>query len=309
MKKTIFTLAFALLSVCTIKSEELSTDTTFQFNRKYVEIKEGNEKIEVKVFEKDSSNDTLAYKQLYEGIFSDEKSYEKWTVQEALGFEFPFIGRKSRRTKPMIAHWDGVGLGFANISDKSLKMTNVNGVNIDASSSHEWFLNFGGHTLPIYRNNLGITTGFGINWLNLRLDKNTYLADIDGVTGVYPAPEGIKYSLSRLMIVRINVPVLLEWQTAVNRRKVFFSAGIVGGVKTFSSFLVKYKEQGNKKTIKEKDRGLNTRPLYFDYMVQAGYGNLSIYAKYSPIGIFQTNKGPEVRAVSLGFIYKFFIFD
>ena len=313
MEKTILTSAFVLLSVCLMGAEELPADTTFQFNRKYIEIKEDSAQIKVKVFEKNEANDTVQYKQLYEGIFSDEKSYEKWTVQEAVGFDIPFIKpfsrQKKERSKQMTAHWDGLGLGFANIADRSLNMTNVNGVSIDAGSSREWFLNIGEKILPVYRKNIGITTGIGISWLNLRLDNNTRLVDTNGVTGVYPAPENIQYSLSRLMITRINVPLLLEWQPTIQgKNKAFLSAGIVGGVKTFSSFLVKYKDRtdtGKRVSIENKDRGLNTTPLYLDYIVQAGYDCVGIYAKYSPFGIFQENKGPDVRAVSLGFILYF----
>jgi hypothetical protein len=99
---------------------------------------------------------------------------------------------------------------------------------------------------------------------------------------------------------------LIEWQPVINgKRNAFLSAGVVGGVKTFSSYLIKYKEESGKKTIKEKDRGLNTTPLSLDYMVQAGYGSWGVYAKYSPFSIFQSNKGPDVRAVSLGFILHF----
>jgi len=306
MKKIIFTLAFTLLAVCLLKAVELHSDTTFQYNNKYIEIKEDNEQIKIKVFEKDAYSDTVAYKQLYEAIFSDERSYERWTVQEAFGFDIPFIRTKKKRSQPMYSHWDGVGLGFANIADKSFNMTDVDGVSVNANSSHEWFINLAGKTVPIYRNNLGITSGVGMSWYNLRLGNNTHLANVAGVTGVYPAPENVDYSLSRLMLVRINIPLLLEWQTAVSRNnKVFLSAGVVGGVKTFSSYLTKYKEEDNKKTTKYKDRGLNTRPLSLDYMVQAGYGSWGIYAKYSPVGIFQTNKGPDVRAVSLGLMLHF----
>ena len=304
MKKTILTSAFVLLTACLMRAEGMvPVDTTFQFNQKYIEIKEDSAQIKVKVFVKNEVNDTVQYKQLYEGIYSDEKTYEKWTVQEVIGFDIPFIrNKKKQHSLRMEPHWNGVGLGFANIADRSLNMTNVDGVTVDAGSSHEWFINIGEKIVPVYRNKIGITTGIGMSWLNLRLDNNTRLIDVDGVTGVYPAPENVQ--LSRLMITRINVPLLLEWQPA---KKAFVSAGVVGGVKTFSSFLVKYREvtgTGNR-TVKEKDRGLNTTPLYLDYMVQAGYDSFSIYAKYSPFSIFQTNKGPDVRAVSLGFILHF----
>jgi hypothetical protein len=306
MKKAILISAFALLTTGLIKAENFPADTTFLYNRKYVKVEENDDQIKVKVYEKNDSDNSVQYKQLYEGIYSDEKSYERWTVQEAIGFDFPFFNkRKKKHPTYMISHWSGVGLGFANITDKSFNMTDVNGVSIDAGSSHEWFLNISGTTLPVYRNNLGITTGAGISWLNLRLDKNTRLADVNGVTGVYQAPEDIRYSQSRLMVVRINIPLLLEWQPTINgRNKVFLSAGIVGGVKTHASYLVKFKDQTGKKN-KEKDRGLNTKPLSIDYMVQAGYGSWGIYAKYSPISIFQAEKGPDVKAVSLGLMYYF----
>jgi len=306
MKKTILTSALVLLAACFVKAENLAADTTFLFNRKYINVEDSCDRIKVKVFEKTGSNDTVPYKQLYEGIFSDDKSYEKWTVQEAIGFDIPFLTKKKRHSTKMTSHWSGIGLGYANIADKSFTMTDVNGVSLNAGSSFEWFLNLLDWTLPLYRNNLGITSGAGMSWLNLRLDKNTCFANVDGVTGVYPAPDDIRYSLSRLMLVRINVPLLLEWQPTISgRHKAFLSAGVVGGVKTYSSYLVKYKDPVTGKNRSEKDRGLNTAPLSLDYMVQAGYGDLAFFAKYSQFGIFQSNKGPDVRAVSLGIMLCF----
>jgi len=304
MKITILTSVLILLAACLAKAEGLPSDTTFQYNRKYITVDDSNDQIKVKVFEKKESNDTVPYRQLYEGIFSDDKSYEKWTVQEAIGFNVPFLTKKKSRPRQMTSHWSGIGLGFANIADKSLNMTTVNGVSLNAGSSFEWFLNLLDWILPIYRNNLGITSGVGMSWLNLRLDNNTHFVNVDGVTGVYPAPEDIRYSLSRLMIVHINIPLLLEWQPTISgRHKAFLSAGIVGGVKTFSSYKVKYNNAAGKKITVVEGRGLNTTPLSFDYMVQAGYDQIGIYAKYSPFSIFQSNKGPDVRAVSLGLIW------
>jgi len=306
MKKSILTSVIVLLIAVLLKAESLPTDTTFQYRQKLIKVEESNDQIKVMVYENGASNDTVPFKQLYEGIYSDEKSFERWTVQETLGFDIPYLTRRKNRNQKMTSHWDGLGLGFANITDKSFNMTDVNGVSLNAGSSHEWFINLFGKIIPVYQNNLGITTGAGMSWLNLRLDKNTHLANIGGVTGVYQAPEDIQYSLSRLMVVRINIPLMLEWQPSIaGKHKAFLSAGVVGGVKTFSSYITKYKDPTGKKTVKDKDRGLNTTPLSLDYMVQAGYGSWGIYAKYSPVGIFQVNKGPDIRAVSLGLMLHF----
>ena len=306
MKKIILTSVLALLAAGLVKAEVLPADTTFQYNQKYIKVEEDSDQIKVKVFERSELNDTVPYKQLYEGIFSDDKSYEKWTVQESFGINIPFLSKKKRDSMKMDSHWNGIGLGFANIANKSLNMTDVNGVSVNAGSSFEWFLNLINWTLPLYRNNLGITSGAGMSWLNLRLDKNTHFVNVDGVTGAYPAPDDIHYTLSRLMVVHINVPLLLEWQPTINgNHKAFLSAGVVGGVKTFSSYKVKYRNDAGKKVTVVEDRGLNTTPLSLDYMVQAGYDDLGFYAKYSPFSIFQSNKGPDVRAVSLGIILYF----
>ena len=305
MKKTILISALVLITACIIKAENLPSDTTFQYNRKYIKVEEDNDQIKVKVFGTDASNDTVQYKQLYEGIFSDEKSYEKWTVQGGFDFNVPFLRKKKRQPMKMDFHTVGLGIGFANIADKSLNMTEVNGVSVSASS-FEWFFSVLGSILPVYRNNLGISSSIGMSWLNLRLDKNTHFVNNNGVTGVFPAPDDIRYSLSRLMLVRINIPLMLEWQpTIAGNHKAFLSAGVVGGVKTFSSSKVKYKNPVGKTVTVVEERGLNTRPLYLDYMVQAGYDDLCIYAKYSPLGIFQSNKGPDVRAVSPGIMLCF----
>ena len=313
MKKTILIFALVSFAVSYLQAEGLPNDTTFQYNRKYITVEEGDDQFKVKIFETNDSSDTIQYKQLYEGIFSDEKTYEKWTVQEAFGFDIPlpFVKKKkkNRYTSNMDSHREGIGLGFANIADQSFNMTDVDGISLNAGSSYEWFFNLFGTTIPLYRNNLGITTAAGMSWLNLRLNNYTRLADMDGVTRVYPVSEDIgRYSLSRLMVVRINIPLLLECQLpniGGKHRAAFVSAGVVGGVKTFASYKVKYEHPSGRRPITEIDRGLNIAPLFLDYMVQAGYGSLSVYAKYSPIGLFQTNKGPDVRAVSLGLILHF----
>ena len=42
-----------------------------------------------------------------------------------------------------------------------------------------------------------------------------------------------------------------------------------------------------------------------DFCGQIGYGMWSVFAKYSPFSIFQNDKGPEVRSVSLGAVLNF----
>ena len=78
----------------------------------------------------------------------------------------------------------------------------------------------------------------GMRWSRYRLDMNAHFQEVDGVTQLVPAPEGIVYNASKLNITSLTIPVLLEWQSPKHRRKAprfFISGGVVGVVKTISS--------------------------------------------------------------------------
>jgi hypothetical protein len=309
MKKLIALLMAFPFAGIALNATNLAVDTTIHFNQKTIKIADSNDQIKIKVY--DQVNDSAEYKQLYEGIYSDNKTYEKWTVMEDVGIQLPFFNKKHTKNDSrhyhMEPHYAGFGLGYGNITNSAHnELSSVNGLAIKPDESTEWFINLIEHILPIYRNNLGITTGLGMSWQTFRLDNNTHLVDVNGVTGVYGAPAGVKYQYSRLKVVHLTLPLLLEWQPTFGRdHKSFLSAGVEAGIKTFSSYKVKYNDaEGN--TIKRvEDHGLNTNPLSISLMMQAGYGDMSIFAKYGLCKIFQDGKGPDVRAVSLGLMLHF----
>jgi hypothetical protein len=230
---------------------------------------------------------------------------------EEVGLQLPFLGKKHEKKDSrhyhMEPHYAGFGLGYANITDNShSNLSNVNGLAIKPDQSTEWFINLIEHILPIYRNTFGITTGLGMNWKTFRLDNNTHLVDVNGVTGVYAAPSGVKYEYSRLKIVHLTLPVMLEWQpTFGHDHKSFVAAGLEGGIKTFCSYKVKYNDADGNTIAKVEDKGLNTNPISIDLIAQDGYGDISVFAKYGLVKVFQKGKGPDVRAVSLGLMLHF----
>jgi len=285
--------------------DKAPNDTTIRFNRKVIHLEDSIGQVKVKVFDTDS----VPYKPVYEGIFSDGKSYEKWTVMEAMGLQLPFLSNpkgRHHRDYSMEPHWAGIGWGFANIADQNLKMNNIQGITLKSESSNEFFVNLIEKILPVYRNTFGLTTGIGFDWHNYFLDMNTHLVEVGGITNVYDAPAGVKYEYSRLRTFHITVPLMLEWQPTFGRNhKFFMSAGVIGGVNTFASYKVKYKDADGNSITKVEGKGLNVAPLSLDFSGQIGYGAWSVFAKYSPFSIFQSGKGPEVRAVSLGAVLNF----
>lgn len=304
MKKTILVIITLLAGMWQATANaQAQKDTTVHFNNKIIQIEDSTGQMRVKVYD----NDSTPYKPVYEGIFSEGKSFEKWTVIEEVGLQIPFLNKgKSKRKYKMEPHWAGIGWGFANISDANYNINNIGNLSLKAESSNEFYVNLIENILPLYRNNLGITTGLGLNWRNYFLDMNTRLLEIDGITDVYYAPEGINYEFSRLRTFHLTVPLLLEWQPGSGKKNRFFiAAGVVGGVNTFASHKVKYKDTNGDTVKKIEGKGLNVAPLSLDFIGQIGYGSWGIYAKYSPFSMFQDQKGPDVRSVSLGGVLHF----
>jgi len=306
MKKYIPFLLGLFIGIFPLKAvDKVQNDTTVRFNNKMIHLEDSIGQMKVKVYDTDS----VPYKPIYEGVFTDGKSFEKWTVMEAIGIQIPFLNSSKGKHHDhyyMEPHWAGIGWGFANFSDKNMNVNNIQGISLKSESTNEFFINLIEKILPIYRNNLGLTTGLGFDWHNYFLDTNSHLVEVDGITSLYMAPQGVNYEYSRLRTFHITVPLLLEWQPTFGRNhKFFMSAGAIAGVNTFASYKVKYKDSEGNSITKVEGKGLNVAPLSLDFMGQIGYGSWNVYAKYSPFSIFQSGKGPDVRAVSMGAVLNF----
>jgi len=300
MKKCSLLMVMALACIA-LSAQELKKDTTVRFNQKTIQIVDSTGQVTVKVYGENQE----PFAKVYEGVFSDGKSYEKWTVIEEIGIQLPFITKsKKKKDYRMEPHWAGLGWGFVNITDRNYTINNIAGVSLKSESSNEFYFNFAEKILPVFRNHLGITTGMGLNWKTYYLDTDQYFRETNGVTGLENAPAGVRFNYSRLRMLYLTVPLLLEWQPGFgNRQKFFVSAGVIGGVNTMASAKARYKEGSTTRYMKEK--GLNAAPVTLDCMAQLGYGSWSVYAKYSPFSIFQSQKGPDIRSVSVGATLNF----
>lgn len=305
MKKLIpFIIGFLIGMLQLNAAEMVQNDTTIRYKNKIIHVHDSLDQVKVNVL----NNDSTPFKQVYEGIFSDSKSYEKWTVIEEIGIQLPFLNKITHHKKKykMEGHWAGIGWGFANISDAKYKLNDIDDLSLKSESSNEFSFNLIEKTLPLYKNNIGLTSGLGFNWKNYFLEKNTHLIENNDITIIAPAPAGINYKSSRLRVFQIAVPLLLEWQPTFGKNhKFFINAGVVGGVNATASFRVKYIEPNGGEVNMVESKGLNIAPLTLDYIGQIGYDDWSVYAKYSPFSIFQNDKGPNVRAVSLGVMLNF----
>lgn len=315
MKRAILTLHVLFLFAClATASEKPDNDTTFYFNDKVVEVDDNNDQVDVRVFKIIGEGDSIEYKSVYKGVFSDEKTVEKYTVFENLGFNIPIIGDKKKNAKNksargMVPHWDGWSVGYSNMIQKTnpdeYQLASFDGVKIRPENSLEWEFNTYDHIIPLYRNLFGLTTGYGLSWRNYCLENNHHFEVINGKTELVSAIPGITYTRSRLRTLYITMPFMLEWQPQIgNNHKLFLTAGFILDFRAFANYKITYMDASGDKIRTRTARELNTRFLNLDYIAQIGYNHIGLYAKYCPLSFFTTGNGPDAQAVSIGIAFR-----
>lgn len=304
MKKFILLPVLTLLPFSNMLASEFTgKDTTILFNNKIIQIRDSVDQVNVKVSKADE-NDTTAYKAVFEGLYSDNQSYERWSVVEELGIQIPFVTNKKIREKrryEMQSHWAGFGWGFITMTD-GFALNNVSGIQLDLNRSYEFNYNLIEHITPIFFHYLGISSGLGFSWRNYYLDNKTYFKEENDFVSVLTGATTSEYEYSRLSNWYLTVPLMLELQLFKSSKlKPYLAAGVIGDVRLATSSKTKYVNASGS-TIHTTEHGMNVLPLSLDYVAQAGMGNISIYTKYSPMQIFETGKGPVVQHGSIGFI-------
>lgn len=304
MKKILYVSALALLTFCGMQASTAQVkDTTVRFNDKIIEIRDSVDQMNVKVLKVDGQG-TTAYKTVFEGLYSDNQSYERWSVVEELGIQIPFVTNKKKAVKhryDMKSHIGGFGWGRVCMTD-GVSLNKVSGVELDLNRSYEFNYNMIEHITPIIFHYLGISSGVGFSWRYYYLDNKTYFREDNNLVTVLSGDPTFKYKYSRLSNWYLTVPVMLELQLFKSSKyKPYVAAGVIGDIRLATSNKTKY-VNATGSTMRTTQRGMNVLPLSMDYVAQAGMGKVSIYAKYSPVGIFEKGKGPDVQHASLGFI-------
>lgn len=286
-------IAVILLTSFSLSAQNYAVkDTTLYFNQKMIEISDSLEQVRVTVYK----SDTTEYKRVYEGIFSDEQTYERYSVVSQIGFEYPFSKKTSRHMKIRSA---GLRIGMVYLhnqfdfsEDGKLQISNANEFYWQPTLVYKSF----------EEKRMALTTGLGLMWRNYHIGGNNHLAVVDGVVESESAPEGINYYFSRLRTMEITLPLMYEWQPSA-LQGFHFSAGMLFGVNVFTSHKVKYREPDTHKKIKEVlGKNYQINPFSFSGIFQAGYKNWGVYCKYTPTSIFKKDKGPDVQTLSVGLI-------
>lgn len=290
MKRLLLILAACLpvMSLLAADVEPMPADTVITLEKKRIEIKDNGDRMKVRVYELSEEGDSIDDEMVFEGHYLDGRSYERRSHIRTLNIPVPTWD------KDFSAHWAGFGMGFNSFAGDDISLRK--------GKSLEYNLNFMEFSLPFSRYNWAVVSGAGIRWNRYRIDENACFQEIDGITQLVPAPEDVIYKKSKLNITSLTIPVLLEWQTKKKKHRpsFFISGGVVGVIKTTSSSKVVYDDERGKSRKQKVDGGMNLRPVTMDVLLQAGVGCVGVYFKYSPIEMFESNKGPALNPISFG---------
>ena len=306
MKRKILIQTFVLVSVCSImKANVLSDDSTkvIDSGNKRIIVTENTSKqrVEVEVYELSDGNAVDAYEKIFEGHYRDGKVNEQRRNLISIDIPTPRSKWDSKRfAKNFVPHYTGFGIGFAGFADRG----ETADIPLHSGKSFEINLNLLQETIPISRRfKWAVVTGFGIRWTRYHLKGNRYFEEIDDYTRLITASDDIRIKESRLGITTLNLPLLIEWQN--RNESLFFSAGIECSFKTASSSRIRYVDETGKRQKEKVDSGMTLRPVTMDVLMQAGSKNMGVFSRYSPISIFEQNKGLDLYPLTIGVMLYF----
>ncbi len=313
MKRKLLLSAMVALFLCSIlkayNSEDDSTKVFDSGNKRIIVIENAEkQRLDVEVYERQDDDELLPYEKIFEGHYRDGQSREQRKYLMSIDIPSPLIHAKQDNGSWTVhlnlnntrTHYRGLGFGFAGFADQG----DLDQIPFKAGSSPEINWNFFSKSAYQSRNkHWNIVTGLGMRWVRYHLKGNNYFQENNGITEIITAGNDWRIKKSRIGITTLNVPLLLEWKTRNNG--FFLSAGGVCSFKTASSSKIWYVDERNKNRKEKMDRGMTLRPVTFDVLMQAGRRDFGLYARYSPVSIFEQNKGPELYPLTFGVMLYF----
>ena len=225
---------------------------------------------------------------------------------ELLPSSKPYLETDEKEDKPSYeAHWAGMDIG------STILMNTDFGTDFSTGTDNPWWendiinsstfsFNMFEYKLPIFKQYLGLTTGFGYRNTNISFRNNYRLSyNEDDVFGeiIDEEEESIsEIKRNYLSAHYFTVPLLLEFATKVKGKKSFyFNTGVVGGVRFASSTTLKGKYDNGDKFTNVRRAQYNMNPIFLDASFRIGYGAFGLFGTYSLTTMFKT--GANTQAV------------
>lgn len=203
-------------------------------------------------------------------------------------------------------NWSGIDFGVTMLMNSAFQTSfpgNPQWEN-DPARSFYWNWNMFDRRINIYKEYVGITTGLGLNFTQIGLRNNYMLQEND--TALWAIQDTLAtFTKNKLRGTYLQVPLMLEFNTHSDPEKsLHILAGVVGGVRVGSA--VKRIREMNGDETKEKIKGTyGLNPFKLDAALRMGYDNWGVFASYSLLPLFDTDKTVEAYPLSFGLSFTF----
>ena len=275
--------------------------TTLNLGKKEINIIDENGETSIKIKDKKDTGE----EEEEDSVAESPEAPEVPEAPEAPDFSFRKDKKKDK--DKFKGHWAGFEFGLNNYVDKdfSLQRTaETEFLDLNTGKSWNFNLNFAQYSFPILFNRFGLVTGMGFEWSNYHFQNNNTIQKLDGeIQALDLTVNPVK---NRFQTTYLTVPLLAEVQLFKGDRddRLYFSGGIIGGIKLFSNTKIKYYDDGSKEKKKNKgDFYLN--PLRYGLTARVGYKMVKLYANYYITPLFIDGRGPELNPVAAGLVLSF----
>ena len=212
---------------------------------------------------------------------------------------------ENRNNSKFNAHWAGFELGILNFLNAKRQFSDARDLGfmvIIPEKTMSYGLNIFEYDVSLNKKGqFGVATGAGLLWNSMALKQNINLIEDENgvIQAEYVDPNTIHFTKNKFNAVYITVPLIFEIQIPVKHRKLYFGAGITGGMRAWSKQKQKYSVNGQTYKNKKTD-DFQLSSFRYGATARIGYGDIGIFVNYSLVPLFKNGAGPEMYPVSAG---------
>jgi len=204
-------------------------------------------------------------------------------------------------------HWVGFEWGFNGFMDPNHSINMKDDLKyLELRQGRSWNINLNilQYSLGFGTDKIGLVTGLGFEFNDYHFRNKTNIKVDNGVTVVdsFYIQNNYNVTKTNLSTSHLTIPLLLEFQipTYKDKHRIFFSTGVIGGVRLGTHTKVIYADNNEKKDKVKDD--FNLSAFRYGLTARLGYRGLKLFANYYPTALFEKDKGPEIYPFSVGLI-------
>ena len=151
-----------------------------------------------------------------------------------------------------------------------------------------------------------ISSGLGVLWNNYHFAHNTKIVPGSN-SAQFKESTGAKPDKNKLRTTYLQIPVMAGVRFGNNKHPWGIQIGAIGALRTGSSYIQKYRSEGERVKIKQKNNfGLN--PWRLDTVFRISKGNVGIFGRCSHTALFNKKREPKLYSFSAGITIGGFTF-